>query len=50
MILFICHGNVARSQIAEALLERETKQEAMSAGTHVPKEKEGNLLSHLIFF
>jgi protein-tyrosine-phosphatase len=45
MILFICHGNVARSQFAEALARRAGFQDVMSAGTHVKPEKEGRRLA-----
>ena len=44
MILFICHGNVARSQFAAALYHSLTGQEAVSAGTHVRPEKDNILL------
>ena len=45
MILFVCHGNVARSQFAEALVRQRGVPEVMSAGTHVPDEREGNTLA-----
>lgn len=45
MVLFICHGNVARSQYAEALFRKRWGEEAMSAGTHVPQERAGNTLA-----
>jgi len=41
MILFICNGNVARSQIAEELYKMKTKRNAQSAGTKVKLEKNG---------
>lgn len=41
MILFVCRGNVARSQIAEALMIKKGFSDAQSAGTHVKAEKEG---------
>jgi protein-tyrosine-phosphatase len=44
MIFFICHGNVARSQFAEALLRQKGITDVMSAGTSVSEEKEGNEL------
>jgi len=44
MILFLCNGNVARSQIAEALYRRRTGKTACSAGTKVKPEKEGVFL------
>lgn len=40
-ILFVCHGNVARSQIAEAIYNKLTNSnDAKSAGTHVDKPGE----------
>jgi protein-tyrosine-phosphatase len=44
MILFICHGNVARSQFAEALARRAGLADVASAGTNVKPEKEGRRL------
>lgn len=41
MILFICNGNVARSQIAEELYRGITGKDAISAGTKVKPEKNG---------
>ena len=41
MILFICHGNVARSQYAEALYKKITHQNAVSAGVGIKPAKEG---------
>ncbi len=41
MILFICHGNVARSQFAEALSKNRGIKNVISAGICVNKEKEG---------
>ncbi len=34
-ILFVCRGNVARSQMAEALFKKMSKHETASAGTRV---------------
>ena len=44
MILFVCHGNVARSQFAAALYHSLTGEEAASAGTHVRPEKDNIFL------
>lgn len=44
MILFVCHGNVARSQFAEALSRKAGLIDAASAGTHVSDRGEGNRL------
>lgn len=41
MILFICNGNVARSQIAEELYRLKTHKNVQSAGTKVSIEKNG---------
>jgi protein-tyrosine-phosphatase len=41
MILFICNGNVARSQIAQELYKSITHRNAISAGTKVKPEKNG---------
>ena len=45
MVLFVCHGNVARSQFAEALFRYRSEIEAASAGTHVPHDRRGNTLA-----
>ncbi|NIO09779.1 MAG: hypothetical protein GTO40_17955 [Deltaproteobacteria bacterium] len=34
-ILFVCHGNTGRSQVAEALFNRLSRHQARSAGTRV---------------
>ncbi len=44
MILFVCHGNVARSQFAEALLRKAGVTDVASSGTHVSEVREGNRL------
>ena len=44
MILFVCHGNVARSQFGEALARKAGVAEVASAGTHVSARGEGNRL------
>ena len=45
-ILFVCKGNIFRSQIAEVFFKKKCpKHEAKSAGTIVPKEDEGEKLS-----
>ena len=41
MILFTCHGNVAKSQFAEALFIKKSSKDNISAGTNVPIQKEG---------
>ena len=46
VILFVCHGNVARSQYAQALYCSLTGQAAESAGTHVRPEKTGVMLQN----
>jgi protein-tyrosine-phosphatase len=46
MILFVCNGNVARSQIAEELYKSITHNNASSAGTKVKPEKNGVLLKN----
>jgi protein-tyrosine-phosphatase len=46
MILFVCNGNVARSQIAEELYKSITHKNASSAGTKVKPEKNGVLLKN----
>lgn len=50
-ILFICKGNVGRSQIAEALFRKkfDNKYEVVSAGTKLsgPEEPIGNLLPQI---
>ena len=50
-VLFICRGNVGRSQMAEAffreLYGKNTGIGACSAGTHV-REREGRLISNII--
>lgn len=40
-VLFVCRGNVARSQMAEALFKKYSRFEAVSAGTRVPQEGPG---------
>ena len=42
MTLFICHGNVARSQFAEALLRETGVTDVESAGTHISEARVGN--------
>ena len=43
-ILFVCEGNVIRSQMAEAFLRHYAPEvEVMSAGTYVPQRREGTL-------
>jgi protein-tyrosine-phosphatase len=44
MILFVCHGNVARSQFAAALSRKRGQADVLSAGTNVRPEQEGTLL------
>lgn len=44
MVLFICNGNVARSQIAVELYKKRTQKKATSAGTKVKECKSGVLL------
>lgn len=49
-ILFVCRGNVGRSQMAEALMKKYSRVEAASAGTKVPQEgpgKEGKQLKDI---
>jgi len=46
MVLFVCHGNVARSQFAEALMRQRGVADVGSAGTSVPDERAGNRLSN----
>jgi protein-tyrosine-phosphatase len=46
MVLFVCHGNVARSQFAEALLQQRGVAGVSSAGTCVPNDREGNELAN----
>lgn len=49
-VLFVCRGNVARSQMAEALFLKYSPFEAISAGTRVPQEgpgKEGKELQDI---
>lgn len=44
-VLFVCAGNVARSQVAEALFNRDSAHDASSAGTRVTELKaEGQTL------
>ncbi|MBN2351017.1 MAG: hypothetical protein JXD23_00500 [Spirochaetales bacterium] len=45
MILFICRGNVARSQFAEALARQAGLADVSSAGADVKPEKEGRRLA-----
>ena len=44
MILLICHGNVARSQFAEAFFRQKGFTDVVSAGTAVPPERAGHRL------
>jgi arsenate reductase len=44
MVLFVCHGNVARSQFAEAILRNLGISDVQSAGTHVDDTRQGNRL------
>jgi protein-tyrosine-phosphatase len=44
MTLFVCKGNVARSQIAEALYRGIYGEDAASAGTSVKPEKDGVMI------
>ncbi|NKB66069.1 MAG: hypothetical protein GKR89_03320 [Candidatus Latescibacteria bacterium] len=44
LVLFICHGNVARSQFAEALLRSKGYKHVASAGTHITVDRQGNTL------
>lgn len=46
-VLFICKGNVGRSQMAEAFFNRFSKHQGVSAGTHVSK-KEGQSVHELV--
>lgn len=49
-ILFLCRGNIARSQMAQALYEKYSGLNATSAGTRVPQEgpgKEGKKLGDI---
>jgi protein-tyrosine-phosphatase len=46
-ILFICRGNVGRSQMAKALANKYLSIDAMSAGTRVPTEGPGKEGMHL---
>ncbi len=45
MILFVCHGNAARSQFAEAFLKQKGFTDVQSAGTHVSESKRGIKIS-----
>lgn len=45
MILFICKGNVARSQFAEALAREAGLADVASAGAEVKPEREGRRLA-----
>lgn len=44
-ILFVCRGNIARSQIAQSLLERNYNIKSKSAGTSLSKPELGENLS-----
>jgi protein-tyrosine-phosphatase len=44
MILFICHGNVTRSQFAEAIALKKGFTNVISAGTHVSTARQDNCL------
>lgn len=49
-ILFVCRGNVGRSQMAEALYKKYSGLDAISAGTKVPQQgpgKEGKMLKDI---
>ena len=49
-ILFVCRGNVGRSQMAEALFKKYSGMDSISAGTRVPQEgpgKEGKELGDI---
>jgi len=49
-VLFVCRGNVGRSQMAEALYRKYSGLRAISAGTKVPQEgpgKEGKMLKDI---
>ena len=37
-VMFVCHANVGRSQVAEAFFARSSAHEACSSGTHVDEE------------
>lgn len=37
-VMFVCHANVGRSQVAEAFFARTSSHEASSSGTHVDEE------------
>ena len=45
-ILFVCKGNVGRSQMATALFNKMSKIKASSAGTNV-KEDEGQKIKEI---
>src|SRR3989338_6074615 len=40
-VLFVCRGNVGRSQMAKALFKKYSNVDALSAGTKVPQEGPG---------
>lgn len=49
-ILFVCRGNVGRSQMAEAVFKKYSDMDVVSAGTRVPTEgpgKEGKELKDI---
>lgn len=49
-LLFVCRGNVGRSQMAEALFKKYSEMNAISAGTKVPQDgpgKEGKRLEDI---
>jgi len=46
-ILFVCKGNIARSQMAEALLKKDYNIDSISAGTILNKPELGELIKNL---
>jgi protein-tyrosine-phosphatase len=46
-VIFVCRGNVARSQMAEALYKKYSGLDAISVGTKVPQEGPGKEGKHL---
>jgi len=48
-VLFVCNGNITRSQIAKALFNRLSTNHAESAGTRVQKDnREGQTLGEVV--